>query len=83
MFLAEAMGVEVRGLSQEETARSAVSAVRELFGRLSIPETFSEMGIEFTLHPKMVVDAREAPVSRGNPRTAEPEEIASLFLSVQ
>jgi alcohol dehydrogenase class IV len=60
-----------------------VDAVRGLFSRLAIPKTFSEMGIEFRLDPKMVDDAYTAPVAKGNPRQAQPEQIAALFLSVQ
>ena len=80
--MADALGVDVRGLSSEEAATKAVGAVREMFARVDIPKTFSEMGIEFRLHPKMVEDILEAPVTRGNPRKAEPEQIASLLVSV-
>ena len=80
--MAEALGVDVRGLSPEEAAAGAVGAVRSLFERLHIPKTFSEMGIAFQLHPKMVDDAHSAPVTRGNPRKAEPAQIEELFLSV-
>lgn len=81
VILAEALGVDVRGMSPEEAATKAVGAVREMFGRLGIPKTFSEMGIEFELHPKMVEDTCAAPVTRGNPRKAEPRQVASLFVS--
>ena len=81
--LAEALGVDVRGLSSEKAASLAVDAVRGLFSRLAIPKTFSEMGIEFRLDPKMVDDTYTAPVTKGNPRQAQPEQIAALFLSVQ
>jgi alcohol dehydrogenase len=81
--LAEALGVDVRGQSSGEAASRAVGVVRDLFARLSIPRTFSEMGIEFKLDPKMVDDTYTAPVTKGNPRQAQPEQIAALFLSAQ
>jgi alcohol dehydrogenase class IV len=83
VFLAEALGVDARGLSSEKAAERAVGVVREIFARISIPRTFSEMGIEFKLHPKMVDDTYTAPVTKGNPREAQPDQIAALFLSVQ
>ena len=81
--MAEALGVDVRGLSSEEAAKNAVGVVREIFARVDIPKTFSELGIDFKLHPKMVEDIYAAPVTKGNPRKAEPEQIAVLLLSVQ
>jgi alcohol dehydrogenase class IV len=81
--MADALGVDARGLSSEKAAEQAVGVVRDLFAKIGIPKTFSEMGIEFKLHPKMVDDTCAAPVTKGNPRKAEPEQIAALFLSVQ
>jgi alcohol dehydrogenase class IV len=79
--LAEALGVDTRGLATEEAAAKAVDAARDFLGRVGMPKTFSEMGIEFELHPKMVEDTCSAPVTRGNPRKAEPQQVASLFVS--
>lgn len=81
--LADALGVDVRGLSSEEAAWKAVGVVREIFAKVNLPKTFSEMGIAFELHPKMVDDTGSAPVTQGNPRKAEPEQIAALLLSAQ
>lgn len=81
--MAEALGVDVRGLSSGEAAERAVGVVRELLARVGIPKTFSEMGIAFRLHPKMVDDTCAAPVTKSNPRQAQPEQIAALFLSVK
>lgn len=81
--MAEAMGVDVRGLSPDQAAAGAIGAVRGLFDRLRMPKTFLEMGIELQISPLMVDDAYAAPVTRGNPRKAEREEITALFLSAQ
>ena len=81
--MADALGVDVRGLSRGKAAAGAARAVRGLFERLGLPKSFSEMGVEFHLHPKMVDDTVAAPVIRGNPRKAEPREIEELFLSVR
>jgi alcohol dehydrogenase class IV len=56
-----------------------VQAVRDLFARIGLPKTFSEMGIEFKLEPKMVDDAFASPPARNNPRPADLDQIRTLF----
>ncbi|MEW6668661.1 MAG: iron-containing alcohol dehydrogenase [Thermodesulfobacteriota bacterium] len=80
--MAEALGADVRGLSSEEAATRAVGAVRGVFARVGLPKTFSEIGIEFRLHQKMVDDTYAAMVTKANPRKADPQQIAALFGSV-
>lgn len=81
--IAEASGRDVRGLSPEEAAAEAIGAVRDLFAKVGLPRTLSEMGVEFRLEPKMVDDAFTSTPAKSNPRKAEPEQIAALFASVK
>lgn len=43
--IAEAMGVDVRGMSDLETAEAAANAVRDLSARLGVPQKLSEAGV--------------------------------------
>jgi alcohol dehydrogenase class IV len=78
-LIADAAGVDVRGLSAERAASEAVHTVRRLFATVSLPKTFSEMGIEFKLQPKMVEDAFAQPPAKNNPRPADRDQIRTLF----
>jgi len=77
--IAEAMGDEVRQLSLHHAAKQAVTHVRELLTDIGIPRTFSELGISFELHPKMVDDALAAVPTKVNPRRADREQISKSF----
>jgi alcohol dehydrogenase class IV len=78
--IAEAMGEEVRHLSPHHGSKKAVNAVRELFADIGLPSRFSEAGVSFQLHPKMVEDALAAVPTRLNPRRADMNQIRDLFL---
>jgi alcohol dehydrogenase class IV len=77
--IADAMGDDVRQLSLHHAAKQAVTHVRELLTDIGIPRTFSELGISFELHPKMVDDALAAVPTKVNPRRADREQISKLF----
>jgi len=77
--VAGAAGVDVRGLSPERATAEAVHAVRRLFATVSLPKTFSEMGIEFKLQPKMVDDAFAQPPAKNSPRPADRDQIRTLY----
>ena len=77
--IAEAMGMNVNGLTREDAAEQAVVSIRDLLERMGLPRTLSQLGIEFRLDPKMV-DAVLAAVPTGNnPRKANRIEITKLF----
>ncbi len=81
--IAGATGRDVCALSPEKAAAEAVRAVRDLFAKVGLPTTFSEAGIEFKLQQKMVEDAFEMVPTKNNPRPANREQIAALFVSAQ
>lgn len=81
--IADAAGIDVRGLSPEKAAAEAVRAVRDLFAKVGLPKTFSEIGIDFKLDPKMVDDAFDMAPTKNNPRPADRNELAALFASVE
>jgi alcohol dehydrogenase class IV len=81
--LAEAMGNEIRGLSEIEGARAAVDSVKELIADLEIP-TLRGLGLDKkkleALAQKMAEDAIASGSPGNNPRIATREEIAELYM---
>lgn len=43
--IAQAMGVETRGMSDEAASQEAINAIRTLSKRVGIPEGFSKLGV--------------------------------------
>jgi alcohol dehydrogenase class IV len=77
--IAEALGEDIRGMSCHRAAKESVKAARELFADIGIPRKFSDLGITFELHPKMVEDALAAVPTKLNPRRSDKEQITNLF----
>lgn len=80
--IAEAMGVDTKGLSPEEAAKSAVEAVRELSIRVGIPQHLSELNISENDIPALAHQAIQDVCTPGNPREVTEEEIVSLYKKV-
>lgn len=81
--IAEAMGEDVHGLSINNAAKLSVSAVRDLFGAIGIPKTFSEIGIQFSLKAEMINSVLVSPATKVNPRRSDQGQIARLFEAPQ
>ncbi len=77
--VAEAMGVDVRGLSAGEAADAAIAAVRQLISELGLPADLKGYGIREEDLPELAVKAMEDIQMVFNPRPPEEEEIAELF----
>ncbi len=81
--VADAAGVDIRGLSVERAAAESVRAVRDLLANVGLPRTFSDMGIDFELQPNMVDDAFGMTGTKNNPRAVDRNQLAALFMSVR
>ena len=77
--VAAALGEDIRGMSCHRAAKESVKAVRELFADIGIPRNYSDLGVTFRLHPKMVEDALAAVPTTLNPRKPNKEQITNLF----
>lgn len=77
--VAAAMGEDVHGLSTGKAAEKAIQSVRTLFADVKIPQTFTEAGVSFKLHPKMADDAFAAAPTKVNPKSSEKEDLKRLF----
>lgn len=77
--IAKAMGVDVKGMSQEEYRKAAVDAVRQLSKDVGIPEKLHEIGVkEEDLHA--LAEAAMADVcTGGNPRPCTVESILEIY----
>jgi alcohol dehydrogenase class IV len=78
---AEAMGQDVRGLSDMEAAGAAVLAVEELFEDVGIPLSYGQLGIDFELKDEMVEEVLGVPTRALNPRVSTREDIVALFMA--
>ena len=78
--LAEAMGIETGGMSDEEASIAAVSALEDLIDRLGIPRRLRDWGVTQEDFAPIVQDAMEDMVVAFNPRPiANQEELVELL----
>jgi len=80
--IAEAMGVDINGLSEMEAAKRGAEAVKKLIKDIEIP-SLRELGVDEEkldqLAPKMSEDAIASGSPANNPRQASKEEIIELY----
>jgi alcohol dehydrogenase class IV len=79
--VARALGEDVDWAPPHRSARLAVSAVRDLFEDIGLPLTFKQAGIDFKLHQKMIDDVWPQFSTKCNPRKADSEQVASLYMA--
>lgn len=77
--IARAMGVNVDGLSVEEGAKAAVSAVKQLSLDLGIPQTLREINIPESALEQLSKDAFADVCTGGNPREITEKDILELY----
>ncbi len=77
--IARAMGVCVKGMSEEEAADAAIEAVRKLSKAIGIPQRLSEIGIKEEQLPQLAEDAFIDPCTGGNPRKTSVAEILEIY----
>ncbi len=76
--IAQAMGVDVAGLSQEEYRKAAVEAVKKLSSDVGIPADLKEIAKEEDLQALAETSFADA-CTGGNPRATSVEDIKELF----
>lgn len=80
--IAEAMGVDISGMTREEAAQAACDAVKALSIKVGIPQHLSEIGIKEsdidTLSEQAIADV----CTPGNPRDVTIEDIKVLYAKV-
>lgn len=80
--VAEAMGVDITGMSQEEASKAACEAVRALAIEVGIPQHLSELGIKGSDIPALAEQAITDVCTPGNPRDVTIDDIKALYAKV-
>lgn len=80
--IAEAMGVDISGMTREEAAQAACNAVKALSIKVGIPQRLSEIGISekdiLALAGQAIADV----CTPGNPRDVTIDDITELYTKV-
>lgn len=80
--VAEAMGVDISGMTKEEASQAACDAVKALAIEVGIPQHLSDLGIKETDIPELAEQALTDVCTPGNPRPVTLEEIKELYKRV-
>lgn len=78
--VAEAMGVNIQGMSEDRASLKAIAAIRSLSARVGIPAGFSQLGVKTSDIEGWLDKALADPCAPCNPRTATREEVRELYL---
>ena len=80
--IADAMGVDITGMTPEEASQAAVEAVRQLALNVGIPQHLSELGITAADIPALAEQAIADVCTPGNPREVTLDDIKALYTKV-
>ncbi len=80
--IAEAMGVNISGMTPDEAAQAAVDAVKALSARVGIPARLSDLGIKEADVEPLSLQAIEDVCTPGNPREVALDDIRALYSSL-
>jgi alcohol dehydrogenase len=77
--IADAMGVETAGLSDDQKASAAIDTIAGLFASIGIPRTIAELGVCEDQLPLVAEQAMSVTrLIKNNPRPLNPESMAAL-----
>jgi alcohol dehydrogenase len=77
--VAQAMGIETKGMTSPDAARSASSAIQRLCEDVGIPRTLKEVGGREEAIPQMAQLAFQSNYNRWNPRYTTEQDFVTLF----
>lgn len=80
--IAQTMGVDTTGMTEDEAAQAAVDAVKALSIRVGIPQHMSELGIKASDIDALAEQALADVCTPGNPRDVTLDDIKALYLKV-
>lgn len=80
--IAEAMGVDISGMTREEAAQAACDAVKALSIKVGIPQHLTEIGIKESDIAALSEQAIADVCTPGNPRDVTIEDIKALYAKV-
>jgi alcohol dehydrogenase len=77
--IAEAMGVNTKGMSTEEASVAAIDAIRTLSKRVGIPASLGELGVKPSDIEAWIAPALADPCTPGNPRAIDAAIVRALY----
>lgn len=77
--IAQAMGIDTTGMSQEDGVKAAIEAVRQLSLSIGIPQKLHEIGVRKEDLHQLAIDAFNDVCTGGNPRPTSIEDIEELY----
>ena len=77
--IALAMGENVQGLSENEAAKKACSAIKAMCKDLGIPEHLRDVGVTEAMLPQMAKVCAESGYNKWNPRFSTERDFSDLF----
>lgn len=77
--VAEAMGVDTRGMDEKQGAEAAIAAIRTLSADIGIPAGLAELGMKDADIPTLASNAMADACGFTNPRPANQDEIEAIF----
>ena len=80
--VAEAMGVDISGMSKEQASQAACDAVKSLAVEVGIPQHLSDLGIKEGDLPELAEQAINDVCTPGNPRPVTLDDIMLLYKKV-
>ena len=80
--VASALGEKREGLTEEEAAYKALSAVERIVKEMGIPQSLGEFGVKSEHLPELAKKSLTSNSTRGNPREVSYEDILSLLKKI-
>ncbi len=77
--IARAMGVDIKGMTEDQAADAAIDAVKKLSESINIPKRLSEIGIPKDALKQLAEDAFIDPCTGGNPKATSVADILSIY----
>ena len=77
--IARAMGVNTKGMSEDEAADAAIAAVKKLALAIGIPQHLRDIGIKEESLQQLSEDAFIDPCTGGNPKKTSVAEILEIY----
>lgn len=77
--IARAMGVDVKGMSEDQAAVAAIDAVKALSEKIGIPKRLRDIGIKKEDLAMLAKDAIIDPCTGGNPAPVTEEDILAIY----
>jgi len=77
--VAEALGVDTRGMTRAQAAAASVDRVRELNRLLGIPDGLGSCGVTEADLPNLIADSMKSAGIRRNPRPTTEADIEAIY----